>query len=131
MKRRLFLFLLTAALLFLFVGCEKEPNAFEINSGRMVGKWQVTAYTLKGVEQDLAGCQVQFTYLADGTGKKTVDGEPECDLTYTYDGEHLYTTAAYPNGAVLVKNDLCSATADTLTVYSYDEDSTMVLTRIP
>ena len=119
-----------AALLLLLVGCEKEPTAFDLNRGRMVGRWQVTAYTLKGKKQEIGESRVQFTYLADGTGTKTVDGELECDFTYTYDGEHLYTSAAYPNGAVLVKNDICTATADTLTVYSYDEDSTMVLTRL-
>ena len=80
---------------------------------------------------DFTDEDVIFTYNADGTGKKTVAGKVEYTLTYSYDGEHLYTTAAYPDtGKVQLRNDLCTATADTLTVFSYDENATVTLVRV-
>lgn len=130
MKRRWTCLLAWMAALLLLGGCHKEPTAFEVNSGRMVGVWEITAYTVGGVAQELNGQQIRYTYRADGTGEKTLNGERECVLTYTYDGEHLYTTVSYPDAVPFLRNDLCTATADALTIYSYDEDSSTVMTRV-
>lgn len=132
MSRRL-LAALAALFLLLLVGCgDKSDDAFAQNRVRLVGTWRMTAYVDEsGKTYDFTDEDVIFTYNADGTGKKTVAGEVEYTPTYSYDGEHLYTTAAYPDtGKVQLRNDLCTATADTLTVFSYDENATVTLVRV-
>ena len=116
----------------LFAGCEKQPDAFDQSRSRMVGSWQMDTYTAAdGATRTFWEDAVVFVYNADGTGKKTVGGTLEYTLTYSYDGKELYTTAAYPStGKVQLRHDLCTATADTLTIYSYDEKATIVLRRI-
>ena len=122
---------LCLVLLMMLVGCGEKEDAFAQNKARMVGTWRMTAYTDgDGNTYDFTDRAVLFTYNADGTGEKTVAGAVEYTLTYSYDGEHLYTTAAYPDtGRVQMRNDLCTATADTLTVFSYDENATITLVR--
>lgn len=132
MSRRL-LAALAALFLLLLVGCgDKSDDAFAQNRDRLVGTWRMTAYADEsGKTYDFTDEDVIFTYNADGTGKKTVAGEEEYTLTYSYDGKHLYTTAAYPDtGKVQLRNDLCTATADTLPVFSYDENATVTLVRV-
>lgn len=132
MSRRLFA-ALAALFLLLLVGCgDKSDDAFAQNRDRLVGTWRMTAYADEsGKTYDFTDEDVIFTYNADGTGKKTVAGKVEYTLTYSYDGEQLYTTAAYPDtGKVQLRNDLCTATADTLTVFSYDENATVTLVRV-
>ena len=116
----------------LLVGCGEKNDAFAQNKARMVGTWQMTDYVDEaGKTYDFTDRQVIFTYNADGTGNKTVAGAVEYTLTFSYDGEHLYTTAAYPDtGKVQLRNDLCTATEETLTVYSYDEKATITLCRV-
>lgn len=132
MSRRIAALCLSLLLLFSFIGCGEKNDAFEQNKARMVGTWQMTAYLDEnGTAHDFTDRQVLFTYNADGTGSKTVAGETEYTLTYSYDGEHLYTTAAYPDtGKVQLRNDLCTADGDTLTVFSYDENATITLCRV-
>ena len=45
----------------------------------------------------------------------------------TIDGEFTTTETT---GKVQLRNDLCTATADTLTVFSYDENATVTLVRV-
>ena len=112
---------LCLALLLMLVGCGEKDDAFAQNKARMVGTWRMTAYA------DGDGNTYDFT---DGTGEKPVAGAVEYTFTYSYDGKHLYTTAAYPDtGRVQMRNDLCTATDDTLTVFSYDENATITLVR--
>lgn len=130
--KRLRLLLPVICLLLFAAGCSKEPTAFDIHTPDMVGEWQMTTYTEKnGTVHDFREQDVRFLYSTDGTGKKTVAGKLEYTLTYSYDGEHLYTTAAYPStGQAQLMNDLCTIKGDTMTVHSYDEDATIVLQRL-
>ncbi len=91
----------------------------------------MTTYVQDAGEQyDFTDKQVVFTYRADGTGTKTVAGETEYEFTYSYDGENLYTTAAYPNGKVGLMHDLTTVQGDTVTTYSYDEKATITLKKV-
>lgn len=111
-------------------GCKATTKAVKENSPLLIGVWQMTAYVQDaGESYDFTDKNVLFTYLADGTGVKTVDGELEYNFTYSYDGENLYTTAAYPNGRIGVMHDLSTVQGDTLTTYSYDEKATITLKK--
>ncbi len=132
MKKVLKILLPLIGILLLFCGCiDKKPPEFVENSPLLIGTWQMTTYvTDAGESYDFTENNVLFTYKADGSGNKTVDGEEEYIFTYTYDGESLYTTAAYPNGRVSVMHDLSTVVGDTLTTYSYDEKATITLKKV-
>lgn len=115
----------------LLCGCDQKPQEFVENSPLLIGTWQMTAYVQdEGDSYDFTDNNVIFTYNADGTGNKTVDGVEEYIFTYTYDGENLYTTAAYPDGKIGVMHDLTTVNGDTVTTYSYDEQATITLKKV-
>ncbi len=127
------LFPTVVAILLLFAGCGKQPapDEFHENSKLMVGSWHMTTYTqFNGQEYDFSDEDVIFTYRADGTGEKTVKKEVEYTFTFSYDGEHLYTTAAYPNGKVNLMKDICVIDGDKLSVVSYDEQATIRFEKV-
>ena len=134
MKRLLALLFCTACLVGCLSGCQaidKKPVEFEENSPLLIGVWQMTTYvTDAGEKYDFTDNNVIFTYNDDFTGNKTVDGEEEYIFTYTYNGESLYTTAAYPNNRVNVMHDKAIVKGDTITTYSYDEKATITLKKI-
>lgn len=130
MKKIVFAALLCMCML-CFCGCKQEQQAYKENSPLLVGVWQMTTYVQDAGEQyDFTDEQVVFTYCADGTGTKTVAGETEYTFTYSYDGENLYTTAAYPNGKIGLMHDLTTVQGDTVTTYSYDEKATITLKKV-
>jgi hypothetical protein len=118
----------------LCAGCgEKNPAATEFheNSKLMVGTWHMTEYTqFNGQQYDFSEEQVLFTYRADGTGEKTVKSQVEYTFTFSYDGEHLYTTAAYPNGRVNLMKDVCKIDGEKMSVVSYDEQATIRFEKV-
>ena len=126
--------LLLVACLLCFGGCkyiDQKPQQFEENSPLLIGIWQMTTYvTDAGESYDFTDKNVIFTYNDDFTGNKTVDGNEEYIFTYTYNGELLYTTAAYPNGRVNVMQDKSTVKGDTVTTYSYDEKATITLKKV-
>lgn len=132
MKKVLRLPLPLMCIVVLLCGCmDKKPQKFEENSPLLIGIWQMTTYvTDAGESYDFTDKNVIFTYYDDGTGNKTVDGTEEYIFTYTYDGESLYTTAAYPDGNVGVMHDLTTVNGDTVTTYSYDEKATVTLKKV-
>ena len=130
--RRILIVLTVVAMLFACGGCfEQKPNDFTENSPLLVGTWLMTTYeTDAGEKYDFSKEDVLFVYTAEGTGQKLVKGEVEYAFTYSYDGEYLYTTAAYPNGRSNLMKDTSKVEGDTATTYSYDEKATIVLKRV-
>lgn len=130
MKKFTKLLLLLLCLVLLLCGCgEKQPEYTE--NPRLVGIWQMTTYvTDAGESYDFTDKNVIFTYNDDGSGNKTVDGVEEYIFTFAYDGENLYTTAAYPDNKISVMHDKTTVNDDTITTYSYDEKATVTLKKI-
>ena len=130
--KRILAVLTVITLLFVCGGCfEQKPTEFTENSPLLVGTWLMTTFdTDAGESYDFSKEDVLFVYTADGTGQKLVKGEVEFSFTYSYDGEYLYTTAAYPNGRTNLMKDPSKVEGDTATTYSYDEKATIVLKRV-
>lgn len=124
---------LALCMLLLLGGCgEKQPSAFEIHKHDVVGTWQMVSRTdQNGTVTDTLGEKVFFTYTVDGKGEKTIDGKTEYTLTFSYDGKQLYTTAQYiQTEETHLRNDLCTVTGDSMTIFSYDENTTVTLKKV-
>ena len=129
MKKTLCCLLAVLCAVSLLCGC--TDSTYGEQNAALVGVWQMTTrVTDEGETFDYTDNAVLFTYYDNNSGNKTIDGVEEYVFTYTYDGETLYTTAAYPDNRVNVMHDLVTIEGDTLTVYSFDEQAVITLKKI-